>query len=109
VIFVIPTSLVESWYEQRVTLDGVAFVMRLAWAERERRWFMDLETADGTPVMTGRKVVADRPLTERLTTPLRPAGDLWCVDRSGEGRDPDLRDLGGRCLLLYVDAESSGA
>jgi Domain of unknown function (DUF6983) len=107
-IYLIPTSQTESWYEQRVRLDGVVYSLRLAWAERERRWFADLRTASGQVVFTNRKVVADRPLTERLTSLLRPAGEIWCVDRSGAGRDPDLRDLGARCLLLYVDAESSG-
>ena len=107
VIYILPTSQIESWYDQRVNLDGTTYAMRLAWAERERRWFMDLRTLDGTVVFTNRKVVADRPLTQRLTNPLRPPGEIWCVDRSGEGRDPELRDLGARCLLLYVDEESS--
>ena len=105
----LPTSTAESWYEQTVTLDGVDFLLRLEWSERQRRWYCDLETADGTALATGIKVVADRPLFERLTSDLRPRGQLWCVDRSGSGVDPDLRDLGSRCLLVYVDEESSGA
>lgn len=105
-IVYIPTSTTESWYEQTVTLDGSRYLLRLMWAERSRRWYLDLETTDGTPIRRGIKVVADRPLTERLTMDDRPPGELWCVDRSGGGVDPDIRDLGDRCLLLYVEEES---
>jgi len=104
-IRVLFSSTEESWYEQDVTLDGVAFKLRLMWCERERRWYLDIETGDGTAVATAIKVVASRPLTERLTSPLRPAGELWCWERTGSGLDPDLRDLGSRCALLYVDEE----
>ena len=106
-IYLIPTSTTESCYEQTVTLDGASYRLRLAWAERERRWFLDLSTVDGVPILQGKKIVADRPLTQRLTCSSRPAGELWCIDTTGAGVDPDLRDLGARCLLLYVDGVSS--
>lgn len=99
----IPTSVTESWYEQTVTLDGTDYLLRFEWCERERRWYMDLETLDGTVLATAIKVCADRPLTQRLTNDVRPAGMLWCIDRTGQGADPDLRDLGRRCLIMYVD------
>jgi hypothetical protein len=102
----IPTSRVESWYEQNVTLDGVKFRLRLMWSERVRRWYCDLLAADGTAIRSGIKVVADRPLTQRLSSDSRPAGEMWSVDRTGGGVDPDLRDLGDRVLLLYVEEDS---
>lgn len=107
-ILLVPTSLTESWYEEQVTLDGVPFVLRLMWSERARAWYLDLLTGDGTVIRSGIKVVADRPLTERITSDLRPAGQLWCYDTTEARADPDLRDLGDRCLLLYVEEDSLG-
>ena len=105
-VYLLPTSLTDSWYEQTVLLDGVAYRIRLAWAERDHHWYLDLETVSGFGIMYGKKVVADRPLTERLAMRDRPAGEIWCLDTTGAGIDPDLRDLGGRCVLIYVGASS---
>ena len=105
-IVVIPTSTRESWYQETVTLDGVDFVLTCAWCERERRWYLDIATADGTVLRSGIKIVADRPLTQRMTDDLRPLGELWCLDWTGLDGDPDLRDLGARCALLYVEEDS---
>jgi len=99
----IPTSLKQSWYEQTVPMDGTDFVLRIMWSERGRRWYCDMATTDGTVIRSGIKIVADRVLTERMSSSNRPAGDVWCVDRSGGGIDPDLRDLGARVVLLYVE------
>ncbi len=104
----IPTSITESWYEQTSTMDGSKFVLRLMWSERGRRWYCDMATTDGTVIRSGIKVVADRPLTERMSSDNRPAGEMWCVDRTGGGVDPDLRDLGDRVRLYYVEEESVG-
>ena len=102
-IHTVLTSVTESWYEQTVTLDGADYLLRFMWCERERRWYMDLETLDGTALATAIKVVADRNLFERLTDDVRPMGELWSVDRTGTGGDPDLRDLGSRVVLYYID------
>lgn len=102
-IHTVMTSTVESWYEQTVKLDGSSYVLRFEWSERERRWYMDIETVDGTVLATAIKVCADRNLFAHLTSDLRPMGQLWCVDRTGTGGDPDLRDLGTRVVLYYID------
>lgn len=99
----IPTSTVESWYEQTTRLGDRDFHLTFSWSERDRHWYLSLATADGETIMDGRRVVVDTPLTVRLTHPLRPTGHLWCVDMTGDGRDPDLRDLGTRCLFMYAD------
>jgi hypothetical protein len=105
-IHLFSNSLIESWYEQTVALDGVDYLFRFMWSERERRWYMDMETADGTALATGVKVVADHDLLAHLTSDLRPPGILTCVDHSGEQRDPDLRDLGARVRIWYIDEEN---
>jgi len=107
-IAIIPTSTTESWYQETVTLDGVDYVLSFAWSERVRRWYLDIATADGTALRSGLKIVADRPLTQRMTDDLRPAGELWSFDRKGEGIDPDIRDLGRRVFLLYVEEDTVG-
>jgi uroporphyrinogen-III decarboxylase len=80
VIYWIPTSTRLSDYTQTVRLGGADYRIRLAWAERERRWFFDLWTGDGTPLVAGKKVVADRCLNRLVTSSLGPPGGIWCFD-----------------------------
>ena len=102
----IPTSTVESNYEQVVTLDGTDFILRFLWNERDSHWYLTIRDSAGDDIATGLKVVADVPFDAHETDDRRPAGQLWTVDTTGVGEDPGLRDLGRRVLLAYVDAES---
>lgn len=89
-----------------VELDGVDYRMRLLWNARVGRWYLWLYTMEGAPVVAGQKLVADIPLLSHRRGPDLPPGSLWCVDMTGRGIDPGLRDLGVRCLLMYVEEES---
>jgi len=100
---VIPTPSTESWYSLDVTLDGTAYKLTLQWSDRERRWYFDLSTSEGERVATGRKVVADTPLLARDVGDLVPPGMLIAFDTTGEDGDPDLRELGSRVILCYID------
>jgi hypothetical protein len=102
-IHFLPASRAESWYAMDVTLDGRAYRITLAWSDRERRWYFDLSTSEGGRVATGRKLVADTPLLARDVGDLVPPGMLIALDTSHEDGDPDLRELGSRVLLCYVD------
>jgi len=101
------TSVTESWYRETVTLDGSEYVLTFAWNERERRWYMDMETVDGTAIAHGVKIVADAVLLKGVTNDLRPRGLFCSVDMTAEGVDPDIRDLGSRVRLFYIDEEDT--
>jgi hypothetical protein len=107
-IYTIPLSQSQSWYEQSVVLDGVEYRLRLMWSERERRWYLDVMLADGTLLAAGRKIVADQDVLGWMSSDDRLPGMLLAVDMTGAQTDPDLRDLGTRVLLYYLDAETLG-
>jgi len=103
-----PTRLVPmtgqaSNYEQVVTLDGVDFTLRLLWNGREDRWYMTIRDADGTDLVTGRKLVSNIPFAVHDQVAGLPDGQLWILDLESTTGDPLLRDLGERVVVMYVD------
>lgn len=108
---IVPTSAAAdvSSYVQRTTLDGVEYVLRFDWNDREGRWYMTLADRDGEPIANGVKVVCGWPLLRRSADARAPAGMLMAVDQSGQGLDPGLSELGGRVPLVYFDAAELAA
>ena len=102
--FVIPTKTDSEHYTQQVELDDVVYELLLAWNHRDGHWFLSVSLADGTPIMSGVRVVVDVPLLHYCGHPSKPAGTLVAVDTSGAGLDPGLIELGGRVLLMYEEA-----
>lgn len=102
--YVLTTRSDIQGYKQRVDLDGVEFVLALSWNPRDEHWVLSLALADGTPVASGIRVVANAPLLQFVSHPQRPLGELKALDTSGAGNDPGLTELGGRVLLLYQSA-----
>lgn len=102
--FVIPTRTDDEHYEEQVELDGIVYSMKLAWNHRAGAWFVSLSKQDGTPIISGTRVVVDWPLLHYCSHPDKPAGLLLALDTSGAGADPGLTDLGGRVLLMYQEA-----
>jgi len=102
----IPLPQNESNFEVITDLDGTDFRLRFLWNDRLSRWSLTLYDSSGTQIHGAMIVVVDMPIYYRDTSEDAPKGDLYCVDITGEGRDPGLRDLGRRCQLIYVDEES---
>lgn len=88
-------------YEQRVDLDGVEYRLGIAWNRRGEHWTMSLSLADGSPVVSGIRIVADTPLLAAVSHPDRPLGELVALDTSGASLDPGRDDLGQRVLLMH--------
>lgn len=106
----IPISEAGTNFTQTVDLDGTEFVLAFHFNNREQRWYMTVTDLDDTPILMGRKVVADWVLLRLLVDQtLRPKGEIVSVDTTGGGLDPRIGDLGGRVKLLYFnEAELSG-
>jgi hypothetical protein len=102
--FIIPTKTDNEHYTIEVELDGVLYELLLAWNHRAQSWFLSLSLLDGTPVVSGVRVVADIPLLHYCGHESAPPGALMAMDTSGAGLDPGLTDLGGRVLLMYEEA-----
>jgi len=103
-VFIIPTRTDVEHYEQQVDLDGAFYTLLFAWNHRAEAWFLSLSLSDGTPIMSGMKVVADTPLLHYCGHPSQPPGSIMAVDTSGAGERPGLDELGGRVLLMYQEA-----
>jgi len=95
-------------YTQQVLLDGITYIVRLHWNERERAWYFDLLDASNSPIISGRRLVANWPLLHRCADPRKPPGEIYCIDRSATGQDPGYDDVDDRIVLLYYDAEELG-
>ncbi len=91
-------------FSLQVELDGTTFTLEFRWNSRDGAWYMNLEDAEGTHILSGIKVVADWPLGARFQVAGLPAGQLSAVDTSGAGLDPGFTDLGTRVQILYLTA-----
>lgn len=86
-----------------VDLDGVTYQIRLVKNMRDMAWAMDIRDAEGTPLLTGRLVRVDVPLTGLAPRGDLPPGLLIAQDTSGEGEEiDDWEDLGSRVRLMYT-------
>jgi hypothetical protein len=102
----IPVAVDTPLYTERVTLDGIEYILKFDWHEREGRWFLGLFTIDEQPLATGIKVVANWPLLRRFTDARMPPGLLIAVDLSPmNGEPPSYTELGTRVKLHYFPAD----
>lgn len=105
---IIPTSQEESNYKQITGLDGRDYELELRWNQRAGRWYLKISTAADGVIQGPTKIVADWPLVYPGKSLPLPPGALLAVDTTGEGRDPGLTELGGRVVLVYMDAAELG-
>jgi hypothetical protein len=97
----IPIALDTPLWDERTTLDGREYLIRLDWNGREGRWYLSLETVDGIQLMRGVKIVSNWPLLRRLVAPEAPPGPLIAQSFSPDTSPPGFYDLGRRVRLLY--------
>lgn len=93
-----------SW-TQRMTLDGVAYILDFAWNGREGAWYLGVLDIGGNPLVLGRKLVTNRPILRafRFVAGL-PAGDFVAADLSASIPYAGFDDLGKSVKLLYFEA-----
>lgn len=103
---IIPVALDNPLWRQRITLDGVNYIMRFDYNQREERWYMSLYSDAGAALALGVKVVCNFPLLMRYAgREGYPQGMIVAIDLSGErGRSPTLAELGRRVKLHYITA-----
>lgn len=85
-------------FDERVTLDGVDYVLTFDWHQREERWYLTVADSNGAVITAGIKLVPDWPLYQRETLPNSPKGNFL----STGPLPPDLASFGLRTFLLYV-------
>lgn len=105
----VPLALDTPLYTMRIALDGRDYVLRFDWNGRQTFWYVGIYLAeDASLVVTGIKLVVNRPLLQRESSSNRPPGDFIAFDPSSNV-EPGFTDLGRRVQLLYVSAETAAA
>lgn len=85
-------------HEYYVTLEGVEYLVRLTWRERQASWYMDLLIPPDTPVAVGRRLSPGWGPVLGWRVEHRPEGELLVVGPSPYQRD----DLGDTLHLYYL-------
>lgn len=88
-------------HEYTITLDGVQFQVKLTYRDRRGSWYLDLEDANGTPIVLGRRCSPGYPLVYPGTTG-SPRGLLTCDAPADPYARDELR------LLYFTAAEVAG-
>ena len=96
-------------WTQRTALDGVDFLLRFDWFQRDGHWRLSISDASGAAIRSGVVLVVDTPLLWGVVDARRPPGELAVVDTTGVNDvDPGFSDLGARFTLLYATAAEMG-
>lgn len=109
---IIPTFPDETNYTIAPTLDGIPYRITFRLSEREACYYVDLALADGTLLVTGKKLVCSVSIWKRQRYNLNvPQGHVVCVASPGQSLDPPgLGELGDgrRCVLAYFTKAEAG-
>lgn len=92
-------------WDQRATLDGVDYLLSFAWNGRDGAWYMSIRDTSGNDILTGIKLVSNRPLLQRFHYLVGvPAGEISAVSLDSSIDFAQFGDLGVSVLLYYFDA-----
>lgn len=97
----LPISVRSGDQTVTTTLDGTTYQLRFRWNGRLSRWFFDLSTAAGTPLIQGKLLAVGADLLRQIRHDDRaPQGFLVAMDTVGR-QDAGFRDLGVRHQIGY--------
>lgn len=111
-IELIDTSVLESDYTQRVTLDGTDYILRLLFNARPGRWFIDVLDEEESPILSGFKLSANEDILALVIDDRKPPGSLVAMHYPSQNeapetpRDPGIEQLGQRVILTYIEADT---
>lgn len=99
----------EARYTFECDLDEVTFQFSFEWNDRDSGWYMSISDVNGSPIISGRRVVLNYPLTNIYADARKPKGELIAIDTTDKNVEPGLLDLGDRVLLMYMTAAEKAA
>lgn len=91
----------DSVREGRWELDGVEYVLRFVWVERDASWIVSLYTTDLQPIVVGAFARVGVDLLDNLSGTTRPPGRLLLEDLSGTGAELAFDGWGRTHRLVY--------
>lgn len=88
------------FYRLRTSLDGVDYILRLEWSQRDG-WYLGISDELDEPITSPHRLVVGADLLDGVVDERRPPGMLMLLDMSGTGTEAGYLDLDERCLLAY--------
>jgi hypothetical protein len=85
----------------QVSLDGQDVELSFRWNLTGQYWTYNLTGQSLTDEITGAAVVNGINLLRPYA--IRELGELWCIDGTDLGEDPDFDNFGSRWSLIYVE------
>lgn len=95
----------DPFYTTRVTLDGTDYILDFKYNQRQDRWYLTIQDANGNELVSGVKIVCNWPLLMRFANSALPVGELIAVALTDDDTPPGLNELGPglRVELTYFE------
>lgn len=91
------------WYQMKISLSNVLYVLQFRYNTRMQRWAFDILDSSGTTILlAGIFLLVDRDLMSRFVSNLLPSGNIFCADVVGSDQ-PTRFSFGTTSVCLYLD------
>lgn len=90
-------------YRFVTVIDGDQYIFKVRWNTRDAAWYFDILEYDGTPVVSGVKVVLGTYLARRSNHPLLLQGVFLARSTAQVHTDPGFDDLGRSVFVYYFN------
>jgi hypothetical protein len=96
---------VNSYYSGTKVLDGNTYRLRIHWNTHTQKWYMDLIGISNSVDIKGIALLPGKDLLRRYG--YLELGQLWMIDNSNAGDNPNYDDIGGRFELQYITVHNA--
>lgn len=104
-ILQIPVRNDAAFYRFQITLEAAVYLLEFRFNTRLDRWLMNILSEAEEPILMGIPVLTNLPLTSSFEVPGKPPGTFFCIDETGQNRNPDRESFGVDIKLLYSESE----
>ena len=101
--FLVPVASLNAQSSQTVTLEGRVYKLTFTLNTRDQSWSLTVAEQDGTPIVSGIKLLPQLDLLSRHKDPRLPPGILTTVDvvDGDKAARPTKSQLGTKLVLVY--------
>jgi len=92
------------YYTGTKALDGNTYRLTIRWNTNTQKWYMDIKGITNTIERDGIALLPGKDLLYQFG--YSELGELWVIDNSGAGENPNFDDMGGRFTLEYTPLNS---
>lgn len=102
--FEIPIPSHNAKWSETVTMDGTVYRLTFNWNTRIQAWYMQIAEQDGSPIVSGIKLLPMISLLQRHKDARLPPGVLFSYDviEAGTAAAPSKSQLGSKMKLFYI-------